>query len=93
MNENHFEFTKQAVLEHIQSLFDEMEHEMAISHQEKYTLLEDAFEQASDVDELRVAFEQWFSDHADEISFEFEVDELWDQAVGGGMEPEAEESY
>ena len=60
MSEEKFDKTKDTVLGHIQSLFEEMEQEMAVSHQEKYALLEDAFENASDEDELRVAFEQWF---------------------------------
>lgn len=81
-----FDSVKQAVLAHVDSLFQEMEEEMAMSHQEKYALLEDAFENASDVDELRVAFEQWYADHADEIDFEHEADELWEQAVGGAEE-------
>ncbi len=74
---------KQAVLAHVESLFQEMEEEMAMSHQEKYALLEDAFENASDTDELRVAFEQWYADHAEEVNFEHEADELWEQAIGG----------
>ena len=40
---------KSAVLSHVQSLFDEMEKEMALSHQEKYALLEDALENATDL--------------------------------------------
>lgn len=78
-----FDATKQAVLAHMDSLFQEMEKEMALSHQEKYALLEDAFENASDIDELRVAFEQWYADHADEVDFEHEANELWEQALGG----------
>lgn len=77
-----YDAVKEAVLAHIQALFEEMEEEMAMSHQEKYALLEDAFENATDVDELRVAFEQWYADHSDEVEFEHEVDELWDHAVG-----------
>lgn len=73
--------TKHAVLNHIQQLFEEMEDEMAISHQEKFALLEDAFENASDEDELRVAFEQWYHDHSDDVDFEHEMDELWDIAL------------
>lgn len=78
-----YDATKQAVLAHIESLFQEMEEEMAMSHQEKYALLEDAFENASDVDELRVAFDQWYTNHTDEIDFENDADELWEQAVAG----------
>jgi hypothetical protein len=83
---DNFEEVKDAVLAHIDTLFQEMEEEMALSHQEKYALLEDAFENASDVDELRVAFEQWYADHADDIDFEQEADELWDHAIGGTEE-------
>lgn len=81
-----FDAVKQAVLSHIDSLFQEMEEEMALSHQEKYALLEDAFENASDADELRVAFDQWYADHASEINFGQESDELWEQAVVGSAE-------
>lgn len=81
MVEDHFSKTKKLVLGHIENMFEEIEQEMAISHQEKYALLEDAFENASDVDELRVAFDQWYSDHAEELGFEEEHDELWEQAV------------
>ena len=82
MEQHSYEEIKDAVLTHIQALFQEMENEVAISHQEKYALLEDAFENATDVDELRVAFEQWYCEHAEEVEFEHEVDELWDHAVG-----------
>ncbi len=81
-----YDATKEAVLTHIQSVFEEMEEEMAMSHQEKYALLEDAFENATDIDELHVAFEQWYSDHADEIGFEMEADEIWDQAIANTLE-------
>ena len=74
---------KESVLTHIQSLFDEMEENMATSHQEKYALLEDAFENSSDEDELRVAFEQWYAEHSDDLSLDYDVDELWDQAMRG----------
>ncbi len=77
-----FNHVKKAVLNHIQSVFDEAEELLAMQHQEKYALLEDAFENATDVDELRVAFEQWYSDHADDLELENEVGELWEAAVG-----------
>ena len=54
---------------------------MAMSHQEKYALLEDAFENAGDANELRIAFEQWYSDHADDVDFGQEMGDLWDQAI------------
>ena len=71
MSEDKFDKTKDTVLAHIQNLFEEMEEEMAVSHQEKYALLEDSFENASDEEELRVAFEQWFSEHADDLSLDY----------------------
>lgn len=78
-----FDALKEAVLSHIDSLFAEMEEEMAMSHREKYALLEDAFQNASDADELRVAFDQWYADHADEVNFDQEPHELWEQAIAG----------
>jgi hypothetical protein len=86
MNEHTYDSVKESVLAHMQALFDEMEEEMALSHQEKYTLLEDMFESASDVDELRVAFDQWYADHADDLNLEYDADELWDQAMGGEID-------
>ena len=81
MEEEHFDKTKQAVLGHIQTLFEEMEEEMVMSHQEKFALLEDSLGSASDADELYVAFGQWYQDHVGELSFEHTVEELWDQAL------------
>lgn len=86
MDEQQYENVKEAVLAHIQSLFDEMEEEMATSHQEKYALLEDALENATDIDELRVAFEQWYADHAEAVSFEHDADELWAHATAVAAE-------
>lgn len=83
-----FEKTKSSVLSHIQQVFAEMEEEMAISHQEKYALLEDAFENASDNDELRVAFEQWYHEHDSDLDLDMSVDELWSQASGMATEKE-----
>ena len=73
---------KSSVLSHIQSLFEEMEKEMALSHQEKYALLEDALENATDEHELRVAFDQWHAEHSEELGFEENAGELWLQALG-----------
>lgn len=81
MDETKHEAVKSAVLEYIQNLFEEMEEEMAMSHQEKYALLEDAFENAGDTGELRIAFEQWYADHAEDVDFGSELDELWEQAI------------
>lgn len=82
MPENNYEKIKTAVLSHIESLFDEMEKEMALSHQEKYALLEDALENATDEHELRVAFDQWHGEHAEDLGFEDNAGELWLQALG-----------
>lgn len=81
MGEDNFDSTKQAVLSHIQTLFEEMEEEMAMSHQEKYALLEDLLENAGDEDELYVAFEQWYNDHIDDLHFDHSSRELWGQAL------------
>ena len=86
MSELKHEEIKRAVLAHIQNLFEEMEKEVAMSHQEKYALLEDAFENAADPSELKIAFERWYADHADDVNFEQEVDELWEQAIGASEE-------
>lgn len=80
-DEERFDSTKDALLAHVRALFEELEEGAAQSHQEKYTLLEDALENASDVDELRVAFEQWYANHAGEIDLGYEVDEIWDAVV------------
>ncbi len=84
MNQEHYEDVKEAILAHIQNLFQKMEENIAVSHQEKYALLEDVFENASDVDELRVAFEQWHAEHAEDIGLSKDVDGLWEQALAGG---------
>src|SRR3989339_1190859 len=86
MSEDSYLKTKEAVLKHIQQLFEEMEEEMVLSHQEKYTLLEDMFENATDEDELRVAFDRWYADHSDELKLDYEAEELWDQALGGDLD-------
>lgn len=80
MNEERFDTAKESILGYVQAMFEEMEEEMAVSHQEKYALLEDAFENATDMDELRVAFEQWFNDHADELGLDMDLEDLWEQA-------------
>jgi Asp-tRNA(Asn)/Glu-tRNA(Gln) amidotransferase A subunit family amidase len=79
---NEFRKVKTAVLGHVQSLFDEMEESMAMSHQEKYALLEDACENATDKDELRVALEQWYSEYGEELDMDRNVDEIWQEAIG-----------
>ena len=79
--EEQFELVKENLLGHVRGLFAEIEEEVARSHEEKYALLEDAVNNASDIDELRVAFEQWYSDHTGEIDFGYEIDEIWDAVV------------
>lgn len=79
---NQFRKVKTAVLGHVQSLFEEMEESMAMSHQEKYALLEDACENATDKDELRVALEQWYAEHGEELELDRDVDEIWSEAIG-----------
>lgn len=86
MSEERFEKAKEGILDFVQSMFEEMEEEMAMSHQEKYALLEDAFENATDMDELRVAFEQWYNDHSADLDFEHELEELWEMAVAHAEE-------
>lgn len=86
MEEKNHDNVKKLVLNHIKNIFEEMEQDLIMSHQEKYALLEDVFESAADESELKIAFEQWYADHCDDIDFEHEVEELWDQAVSQGME-------
>ncbi len=81
MSGSNFDRTKKAVLSHMLEVFEQMEEDIALSHQEKYALLEDLFEQASDSGELRVAFDQWYIDHSDDLQFESDADELWDHAT------------
>lgn len=86
MSEDHFDGMKQCVLDHINTLFEEIEAEMAMSHQEKFALLEDAFASAVDEDELRVAFEQWYQEHAEDLELEHSLEELWDNATADVQE-------
>lgn len=83
-----FQKVKSALLGHVESVFEEMEQSAALRHQESFALLEDAFESATDVDELRVAFEQWHSDHSEDLELEQNVDEMWDAAIGGLLDDE-----
>lgn len=78
---NEFRKVKKAVLSHVQSIFEEMEESMAMSHQEKYALLEDACENATDKDELRVALEQWYAEHSEDLQLDRDIDEIWDGAI------------
>ena len=78
MQEVPFSQMKDAILAHVDSVFHEIEDALALQHQEKYTLLEDACENATDVEELHVAFQQWFAEHVDELQLEQTSGELWD---------------
>lgn len=79
--EYEYDEAKSAILEHIKELFEELEGEMAMSHQEKYALLEDILENASDTGELKVAFEQWCAEHIASLDLDEDSDDLWDQAL------------
>ncbi len=72
---------KQALLDHIREIFDEIEEELARSHDEKYVLLEDMLENANDISELKVAFEQWFMDHAVDLDWEYEIEDIWNNVL------------
>lgn len=91
MSEEQHDLLKRALLDHIRDLFQEIEAGLARSHEERYALLEDVLENASDGDELRVAFEQWYADHSDDLELEYELEEIWDHAVQNGLEGGEEE--
>ncbi|MCF6277091.1 MAG: hypothetical protein L3J07_04650 [Candidatus Magasanikbacteria bacterium] len=78
--EYEYDEAKGAILDHLKEIFEEIEGEMAMAHQEKYALLEDVLGNASDIGELKVAFEQWCADHIGELDLEEDFEELWDQA-------------
>jgi len=79
--EYEYDEAKSALLEHIKELFEELEGEMAMSHQEKYALLEDILENATDTGELKVAFEQWCAEHIVDLDLDEDADDLWEQAL------------
>ncbi|MBI2990268.1 MAG: hypothetical protein HYY51_03735 [Candidatus Magasanikbacteria bacterium] len=81
MDELDHSSVKQALLKHVREIFEEIESELARSHEERYALLEDSLENASDGEELRVAFEQWYADHAEDMSLDYGLEEIWDNAV------------
>jgi len=81
MSEENHEIVKQAILDHVREIFAEIEADLARSHEERYAMLEDVLENASDNSELRVAFEQWYADHAEDLEMEYELEEMWDQAL------------
>ncbi len=81
MSQEQYDLVKTAILDHVRETFEEIEGTLARSHEEKYALLEDALENASDVPELKVAFEQWFADHSEDLELEYELEEMWMHAV------------
>jgi hypothetical protein len=81
MHYDFFEETKTAVLEYVEQILEEVEMTMGMSHQEKVAHLEDSFQDAMDESELRVAFDQWFSEHVSDIDLEYDAHEMWDQAM------------
>lgn len=83
MHEEQLDSIKNNLLDHMRGLFEEIEEGMARTHEEKYALLEDAVSNATDFDELQVAFEQWYLDHADDVNLEYEVEEIWDAVLHG----------
>jgi len=82
--EEKYDIMKNSLLEHIREVLDEIEENIARSHEEKYALLEDALDSSSDTDELKVAFDQWFNDHSEDLDLEYNLEELWDAAMGRG---------
>ncbi len=86
MEGDNFSRTKKTLLSHVEVLFEEIEQETVMSHQEKYALLEDVLDGATDVDELRVAFDQWYAEHAEDIGFEHESHEIWGHALAIDVE-------
>lgn len=83
MHEELLETVKENLLKHMRQIFEEIEEGMARTHEEKFALLEDAVGTAGDFDELKVAFEQWHSDHAADVDLEYEVEEIWDAVLNG----------
>lgn len=79
--EDTHEQLKDALLGYIQKRFEEIEQDLAMSHQDKYAKLEDALEESVDEDELKVAFERWFHEHKDDIKINEDLEELWEQAL------------
>ncbi len=81
-SEDHYDILKDALLNHVREVFEEIEDEIARSHEEKYAMLEDSLTNASDVEELQVAFGQWYNDHSDDLELEYELEDLWQNALG-----------
>jgi hypothetical protein len=76
-----FELIKQALLEYMREYFDEMERAYSKTLQSKLALLEDSLQDATELSELKVAFEQWYFEHERGIDFEHDVMALWELAI------------
>jgi len=81
-SDENYLLVKEALLAHIRELFEEIESELARFHEEKFAMLEDALEEASDTEELQVAFAQWFNDQAEDLDLGYELEEIWNNALG-----------
>ena len=75
------EAIKGALLEYIQERLEEIEKDLAMSHQEKYAHLEDVLESSVDEEEVKVAFEQWYNEHQSDLDLSEAPEDLWEQAL------------
>ncbi|PIR78588.1 MAG: hypothetical protein COU28_00845 [Candidatus Magasanikbacteria bacterium CG10_big_fil_rev_8_21_14_0_10_36_16] len=80
-SDENYLLVKAALLGHVRELFEEIESELARFHEEKFAMLEDALEGASDTEELQVAFTQWFNDQGEELDLGYELEEIWNNAL------------
>ncbi|MFA7315142.1 MAG: hypothetical protein WC025_04440 [Candidatus Magasanikbacteria bacterium] len=80
-SDENYLLVKVALLNNVREIFEEIESELARFHEEKFAMLEDALEGASDTEELQVAFSQWFNDHADDLDLGYELEEIWNNAL------------
>ena len=72
---------KEAILNYIKNRLEEIERDLAMSHQEKFAQLENALESSVDEDELKMAFERWYQEHQGSIDFKEDIDDIWEQAL------------
>lgn len=75
------EVIKDALLEYVQERLEEIERDLAMSHQEKYAHLEDVLESSVDEEEVKVAFEQWYREHEHDLDLSETPEDLWEQAI------------
>ncbi|OIO18384.1 MAG: hypothetical protein AUJ23_03715 [Candidatus Magasanikbacteria bacterium CG1_02_32_51] len=80
-SDENYLLVKTALLSHVRELFEEIESELARFHEEKFAMLEDALEGASDIEELQVAFSQWFNDQGEDLDLGYELEEIWNNAL------------